>query len=206
VFSVTLFFGTFALYKLKKIVKMYQFKNHYTMIACVNKKMAIGKEGKLLYDIRGDKTNFARLTTGNVVIMGRKTFESLPSGKPLKNRINIILTTKSDYHLEPTSDIDEYKDTYVCSSLQEVDELCYSLFPDKELFIIGGGLVYDESYKLGIVDKVILTLVNDEAEGDTYFPNIIEDKNYKLTFKTTSLRSHSNEVYYRYMFFRKNGE
>ena len=69
----------------------------FKIIACINQKRALGKDGKLLYTIKNDLLNFKRQTLGNVVIMGRKTFESLPNKEPLKDRINIILTSNEEY-------------------------------------------------------------------------------------------------------------
>ena len=69
----------------------------FKIITCINKKGVIGNEGKLLYHIKNDLANFKRMTVGNVVIMGRKTFESLPGGKPLNDRINIVLTHDAEW-------------------------------------------------------------------------------------------------------------
>lgn len=181
---------------------MKDFKNSYTAIACINNKGVLAKDGKELFDIKADKENFAMLTSYNVVIMGRKTFESLPGGKPLKNRINIILTTKDDYEIT-SGDEELYKDTYVCNSFQEVDDLCYAIFHDRELFIIGGGEIYQEAINLGIVDRAILTLVNDDQEGDVYFPDLSKNSDFRVIFKTMSLRDHPGDNYYRYVIYKK---
>lgn len=180
------------------------FKNKYTAIACVNNAGVIAKDGNLLYKIRCDLKNFARLTTNNVVIMGRKTFESLPNGLPLKDRVNIVITSQKDYNVV-NGDPELYKDTYVCNSLEEADSLCYAFFENKELFIIGGGTIYDEAFKMDIVDKAIITLVNDNTEGDVYFPQINEDK-YRVIFKTTALRDQPTDMYYLYVVYKRNAE
>lgn len=180
------------------------FKNKYTVIACVNNGGAIAKDGKLLYKIGCDLKNFARLTTDNVVIMGRKTFETLPNGLPLKDRVNIVITSQDNYNVK-TDNPDLFKDTYVCNSLEEADNLCYSLFPDKELFIIGGGTIYDEAFIKDIVDKAIITLVNDETDGDVYFP-LFDVNKYKVIFKTTSLRDQPTDLYYHYIVYKRNAK
>jgi len=182
----------------------YSFKNRYTAIACVNKSMAIGRDGKLLYHINADLSNFKSMTDGNVVIMGRKTFESLPGLKPLKGRVNIVITSKENYVVDGADD-EEFCDTYVCSSLEDADSLCYAFFGDRQLFIIGGESIYRQAIDAGIVDEVRLTVVNDDAEGDAHFPDIESDVNYKRVFRTSSLRDYSNDndLYYRYVFFRK---
>ena len=79
---------------------MDKFKNKYTAIVCVNNKNAIGKDGELIYSIGADMRNFRSLTTDNVVIMGRKTFESLPDRHPLKERVNIVLTKNESYTVD----------------------------------------------------------------------------------------------------------
>ena len=182
---------------------MYSFKNKYSVIACANSIGYIGKDNNLIYRIKGDLKNFNTLTTGNVVIMGRKTFESLPNSLPLKNRINIVITSKEDYHIN-TETPELFENTFVCSSLEEVDQLCYAYFQDKELFIIGGGVVYETAFNLGIVDKVIMTLVNDDTEGDVKFYDIQNDDNYRVIFKTTSLRDQANDIYYYYVVYKRN--
>ena len=68
----------------------------FKIIACINKRGVIGNHGKLLYSIKNDMKNFKSMTIGNVVIMGRYTFESLPKKKPLKDRINIIITNQNN--------------------------------------------------------------------------------------------------------------
>ena len=181
---------------------MFKPKNKYTAIACVNEKCALGKNGELLYNIKSDMENFKRLTVGNVVIMGRSTFESLPGKKPLKGRINIVLTSNENYFV-PDAD-EEFKDTYVCKNLEEADNLCYSMFPDKELFIIGGAITYELAFRFDMIDKVILTLVNDDKEGDCYFPPFENDEKFRVIFKTLSLRDQPTDTYYHYIVYKKN--
>lgn len=180
-------------------------RNKYTIIACINKKYAIAKEGNLMYHIKADMANFKSLTTNNVVIMGRKTFESI--GKPLKNRINIIVTGNSEYSPVGSDNWtkDELNNTYLVNSLLEADELCYAYFADKELFIIGGGQIYSKAFELDMVDKAVITLVNDDAEGDVYFPISADMRDkYHIIFKTMSLRDHTNDIYYRYIVYKRN--
>ena len=76
----------------------------FKIIACINQKKALGKDGKLLYHIGNDLANFKRMTVGNVVVMGRKTYESLPNGEPLKNRINVIVTSNEEFGVDQKYD------------------------------------------------------------------------------------------------------
>lgn len=189
----------------KKIIIHKTMRNKYTMIACINNNGAIAKNGNLMYNIKADMANFKSLTIDNVVIMGRKTFESLPNSKPLKNRINIIVTGNSEYSPvnADTWTKEELNNTYLVNSLQEADDLCFAYFADKELFIIGGGQIYSKAYELDMVDKAIITLVNDDAEGDVYFPDFENDDKFKVIFKTMSLRDHPNDTYYRYIVYKR---
>jgi dihydrofolate reductase len=143
----------------------------FIIIACLNKKRAIGKNGKLLYHINNDINNFSMMTKHNgVVIMGRKTFESLPGGKPLPDRINIVLTSDVEWGVEASDNL------YIVNSIEDAVELCEAFFSDKELFVIGGESVYRQFIENDLVDEMRLTIVNDETEGDTHFPEFNKDE------------------------------
>lgn len=142
----------------------------FKIIACINQKKAIGNNGDLLYRLPSDIKNFARMTSfDGVVIMGRKTFESLPNGEPLKNRVNIILTHYEDYGVD-----EKYENVYIAHSIDDVVELCNAFFSDKELFVIGGEHVYREFMEHDLVDEMRLTIVNDDTDGDAHFPDYDE--------------------------------
>ena len=144
----------------------------FIIIACINQKRAIGKNGKLLYHIDNDISNFARMTKNNgVVIMGRKTFESLPNGEPLKDRINIILTSNEEYGVSQ-----DFDNVYIVHSVKDVIELCEAFFSDKELFVIGGEALYRQFMDGDLVDELRLTVVKDDKEGDVTFPEFNEDE------------------------------
>ena len=158
----------------------------FKIITCTNKKGAIGKDGKLLYSIKSDLANFKRMTVGNVVVMGRKTFESLPGGKPLPNRINIILTHDLEYGVEPDDNV------YITNSIQDVVDLCQTLFSDKQWFVIGGETVYNQFLMCDLVDEMRITVVDDETEGDTYFPSF-NDKNWNIYYESLNQVDSSGE-------------
>ena len=142
-----------------------------SIIAAIGKNRELGKDNKLLWHIPEDFKRFKTLTSGYIVIMGRKTFESI--GKPLPNRVNIVVTRDPKFTISARS----YKDgkVIVCHSLEEAFRLA-SLAqgkPLKKIFIIGGA----EIYKQGIqyADKLYLTLVNQEyPEADAFFPDYLE--------------------------------
>lgn len=126
------------------------------IIAALTKEGVIGKAGKLPWHISDDLKNFRKLTSGNAVVMGRKTFESI--GKPLPNRHNIVVSSS----LSGVSGID------VCSSLEDALEKAKSY--GRDIFIIGGANLYQAAVPL--VDKLYLSHVKKSYEGDTYFPKI----------------------------------
>jgi dihydrofolate reductase len=146
---------------------------NFKIIACINQKRVLGNEGKLLYHIGNDLANFKRMTVGNVVIMGRKTFESLPNGAPLKDRVNIIITTNEEYGVDA-----KFDNVYIVHSVEDAIELCDAFFTDKEVFVIGGESIYRQFMEKDLVDEMRLTIVNDDAEGDAVFPEYNEEDWY----------------------------
>lgn len=144
-----------------------------SIIACISKvHRAIGYKNRLLYAIPSDMTRFRMLTTGHTIIMGRKTFESLPNGA-LPNRRNIVISKTRE----------QITGCEVCSSLEEAlaarketvgnkEEVgSKETEEDDEDFIIGGASIYEQA--LPFADKLYLTIVEKEpAHADTFFPEI----------------------------------
>lgn len=130
------------------------------IIACISKKhRAIGYQNRLLYAIPSDMTRFRMLTTGHTIIMGRKTFESLPNGA-LPNRHNIVISKTRE----------QIAGCEVFGSLEEALEARKEAAED-ECFIIGGANIYEQA--LPFADKLYLTIVEKEPEhADTFFPEI----------------------------------
>lgn len=126
------------------------------MIAAVAKNNAIGFENKLIYWLPNDLKRFKQLTTGNTILMGRRTFESLPKGA-LPNRRNCVLTTT-------------VKALPGCECYSSWDEFMATCRPDEQVFIIGGASLYKEL--MDKADRLCLTEINDTpAEADTFFPD-----------------------------------
>ena len=167
----------------------------FIAIACINQKRALGNEGKLLYHIGNDLINVARMTKFNgVLVMGRKTFESLPNGEPLKDRINVIITSDKEFGVDPS-----YDNVYIVHSINDVIELCDAFFSDKELFVIGGETIYRQFMNMGLIDEMRLTIVNDESDGDVFFPEYNEDEwyvYYKSMAQTSSWEGVDKSFYY----------
>ncbi|MBD3155717.1 MAG: dihydrofolate reductase [Candidatus Aenigmarchaeota archaeon] len=134
------------------------------VIAAVARNNVIGKDGDIPWHIPEDLKHFRDETSGFPVIMGRKTYESLPK-KPLKGRLNIVLTRRKDY--KPG------KGVVVKNSLKEAIEYCEKKNYVRA-FIGGGASIYKQA--LSFADKLDITRVHKDYEGDTYFPEIDPDK------------------------------
>ena len=97
----------------------------FKIIACINENLVLGKDGKLIYTIGNDLSNFRRITSYNgVVIMGRKTFETIH--EPLQGRINIIITSNKEFSVS-----DKFDNVYIANSIDDAIELCDAFFSDK---------------------------------------------------------------------------
>jgi len=137
------------------------------IIAAMAKNRVIGCDNKLPWHIHEDLQNFKRLTSGNVVIMGRKTFESI--GKALPNRVNIVIS----------SSMPQKEGIIVCKTVEEALQKAESY--DKEIFIIGGATVYQQTIPLA--DRMYLSYVKGDYHGDAFFPEFDESK-WKIAEKT----------------------
>lgn len=134
-----------------------------TIVVAIAQNHAIGKDNKLLWHLPNDLKHFKTITSGGTVIMGRKTYDSV--GKPLPNRRNIIITRQS-------ITIDGCE---VINSLDEALALCKT---EQEVFIVGGAEIYKMA--MPVTNRIYLTIVHHDFEGDTYFPEI-EENNWKET-------------------------
>nr|AIA14771.1 Dihydrofolate reductase [uncultured bacterium] len=137
-----------------------------SIIAALSKNYVIGKDNKIPWNIPSDVKRFREITKNHVIIMGRKTYESI--GKPLPHRTNIVVTSNPNYQAEGT---------IVCHSLNEAIDIAKEIEED-EIFIIGGGKIYEEV--LPITDKLYLTIVDTQVEGDASFPHYDQFKNITL--------------------------
>lgn len=124
------------------------------IIVAISKNRVIGKDNSLIWYLPADLKRFKEITTGNAVIMGRKTYESI--GKPLPNRRNIIITRNENYEVDGCE---------VVNSLEEALLICY-----ENCFIIGGAEIYKQS--LSIADELYLTEVDGVFDGDSFFPEL----------------------------------
>lgn len=171
----------------------------YKIIACINKKNAIGKNGNLLYHINNDMQNFKSMTIGEVVIMGRKTFESLPNKRPLVNRVNIILTNDENYNVE----IKQGDNVYVVHSIDEAMDICETCYPLNDWFIIGGYSIYNAFLSNGIVDEMRITKVEDDSDGDSIFPRF-DACEWRVYYKSLTQHDEKTNKNYTFMVLKKN--
>ena len=150
------------------------------IIAAMAKNRVIGKDNKIPWYIKDDFKHFKELTLNNPIIMGKNTFLSLPK-KPLPKRENIVLTF-SKYSFS-------YDNITIKNSIKDAFEYCKNKNYPK-IYIIGGASIYKQS--IDLVDKIELTVIDKDYEGDTYFPEfdlnkwklIKEEKNKGYSFLT----------------------
>ena len=138
------------------------------LIVAVDANWGIGCKNELLVRIPSDQRFFRETTTGNVVVMGRKTLESFPGGKPLKDRVNIVLTKENRSG--------EYGEVIVHSIEEAMEEI--KKYPEKSIYIIGGETIYRQF--LPFCDVAYVTKIDHAYEADAYFPNLDEDSEWKL--------------------------
>ncbi|MDO5702222.1 MAG: dihydrofolate reductase [Lachnospiraceae bacterium] len=137
-------------------------------IAAVDRNWAIGCRGRLLASIPEDMRFFRSMTLGKTVVMGRKTLESFPGGKPLKGRRNIVLTGSASYTAEGAE---------VVHSKAEALEAVRGC-PDEEVFIIGGESIY--RLFLDECDTAYITKIDREYEADASFPDLDADEKWHI--------------------------
>lgn len=142
-----------------------------SIIVAIDDNFGIGKNNSIPWHISEDLKNFKRLTTNNVCVMGRNTWDSLPKNfKPLPNRKNIIVSKK--YFEKPDLKTMASPDVFCACSLEHAIGISQQLFPKKEIFIIGGAKIYEESLFKKIIDRLIVTHVYGDHKADVFFPKI----------------------------------
>lgn len=141
------------------------------LIVAADRNWAIGKDGGLLCHLPGDLKYFKEKTMGKTVVMGRKTLESLPGGKPLPKRTNVVLTHNRQLGQEG------------CEMVHSVEELL-ELYDCEELMVMGGSSVYEEL--LPYCDTCYVTKLDAEFEADAHMPNIDEMKDFRLAWQSES--------------------
>jgi len=159
-----------------------------SIIVAVAENNVIGKDNKLIWHLPEDLKRFKRLTTNHTIIMGRKTFESL--GRVLPNRKHVILCNDMEMNIE-----DENVEV-----LEDISMLKEYIDSEEEHYIIGGATIY--KLLMPYANKLYLTLIHEEFEGDVYFPEI-EEKEWKVIDREKGLRNEENPFDYEYITFER---
>lgn len=149
----------------------------------------IGKQNDLPWYLPADLKRFKELTTDHTVVMGRKTHDSIIAriGKPLPNRRSIVLTRDSEFQAEGVE---------VCLS---VEELIQKLPTDQEVFVIGGEQIYEAL--MPYTDRIYVTEVNVEVDGDAFFPEITAE--WREISREAHVKDEKNEHDYSYVTYEK---
>ena len=150
-----------------------------SIIVALAENNVIGKDNKLLWRLPADLNRFKEITMGNTIIMGRKTFQSLP--KVLPGRKHIVLTKDKNFHVEDENVLIVYS----------IENLIASISSEVENFIIGGGEIYKAL--MPYADKLYLTKVEESFQGDTFFPEIIKGQ-WKIISETEGIVDEKNNI------------
>ncbi len=158
------------------------------MIVAVDRNWGIGKENKLLVHLPGDLKYFKEKTTGKVVVMGRKTLESMPNSKPLPNRINIVITRDTGFEAPCT----------IVHSFEELEEELKK-YDSEEIFIIGGAQVYRDM--LNLCDTVFVTRIYKEFDADCTFVNLDHRDEFEVVWESDM--QHYQGIDYKFVEYRR---
>lgn len=139
------------------------------LIAAVDNNWGIGNQNKLLVRIPADQRFFRDETINKAVIMGRKTLESFPNGIPLKQRLNVVITSDRNY---------KANDAIVVHSIEEAMEVVKD-YRSEDVYVIGGATIYEQM--LSYCDVAHITKIDYVYKADTYFPNLDKNEEWVLT-------------------------
>jgi dihydrofolate reductase len=158
-----------------------------TIVVAMGEKNEIGFKNQLLWHLPKDLKHFKDITSGHPIIMGRKTYESI--GKPLPNRTNIVVSRQKDWFEEGI---------LIVGSIKEALKFAKKI--DEEVFVIGGGNIYEQT--MDIVDRLEVTLVKADLEADTYFPKI-DPKVWKKVEEVCHEKDEKNQYDFCFQRFEK---
>lgn len=160
-------------------------------IVVVDKNWSIGKDGDLLVHLPGDLKYYKEKTIGNVIVMGRKTLESFPGGRPLPGRTNIVITRNADFKKE---------ECIVCNSIPEVFKKIEEYEPEK-VFVVGGAEIYKALFEH--CDTFYVTKIEEEYEADRSFPNL-DNMNFIVNWESES--QEEKGIKYRFLKYVRNNQ
>lgn len=158
-----------------------------SLLVAMDKNRLIGKDNDLPWRLPADLAYFKRVTMGHPIIMGRKTYDSI--GRPLPGRENIIVTRDTSYKMEG------------CKVIHSIDEILkMNEEHDHELFVIGGAEIFKEI--LPYSDRLYITEIDEEFEGDTYFP-AFDKSEWKVISEEKGVKDEKNPYDYTFMVYEK---
>lgn len=158
-----------------------------SLLVAMDKNQLIGKDNDLPWRLPADLAYFKRVTMGHPIIMGRKTYDSI--GRPLPGRENIIVTRDTSYEAEGCK---------VIHSIEEIVKMNEQT--DQELFVIGGAEIFKEI--LPHSDRLYITEINEEFEGDTYFP-AFDKVEWKVISEEKGIKNEKNPYDYTFLVYEK---
>ncbi len=159
------------------------------LIVAADNKWGIGRDGGLLASIPTDMKYFKDHTTGKVVVMGRKTLESMPGKRGLPKRTNYVLTTNPDYEAER------------CIVVNSEDELWEELeqYDPDDVFLIGGAALYNKFYRM--CDRLYVTKMDADLNADTFIVNFDEDSGYAVVSESEPVTE--NGITFRFVVYER---
>ena len=158
------------------------------ILVAFDENRAIGKNNELIWHLPADLKRFKSLTTGHVIVMGRKTYDSI--GKPLPNRTTIVISRNPDLQIEGV----------ICTCSMEEAILKAKSLSREEIFIVGGAEIYKLS--LAVADQILVTQLHDIFEGDTFFPEIVADQ-WEVTERERGVTDEKNPYQYSFLTYSR---
>lgn len=162
------------------------------LIVAADSRWGIGKNGGLLADLPTDMKYFREHTRDKVVVMGRRTLESLPGKKGLPKRVNFVLTSNADFEAER------------CTVVHSEDELweALSTYEPDEVFLIGGATLYNRFYKY--CDKLYVTKIDADLDADTFIVDFDKDPDFEIISESEPVTE--NGLTYRFVIYKKKDD
>ena len=164
------------------------------LIAAVDENWGIGLKNQLLVHIPADQKYFRSVTAGKVVVMGRRTLESFPAGKPLKDRVNIVLSANTNFAPEG------------CVIVRSMDELLKKLseYDSDSVYVIGGSKVYSEM--LPYCSEALITKIDKAFDADAFFPDLDKDPDWELVRNGMEDEEQTYfDLIYHFLTYRRTG-
>ncbi len=158
------------------------------ILVAFDENRVIGKNNTLIWHLPADLKRFKSLTTGHVIIMGRKTFESI--GKPLPNRTTIVISRQADLQIDGA---------IIAHSVEEAILKAKSITRE-DIFIVGGAEIY--ALSLALADQILVTQLHDIFEGDAYFPEILAES-WEVTEKERGITDEKNAYQFSYITYSR---